>query len=336
MQQEAARSRDEQTGVRFRLLSLGGRLEIRMLALLIILGAVLSVISPYFLTISNIANVMDQSVVTGIVAIGQTFVILVAGIDLSVGSLVGVTGIVLGLSFAFANIPVAIVLCLVSGGLFGLVNGAIITFGRVAPFIVTLGMLSVGRSLAYIFSGANSISSVPFDLGLLASTTVFEIIPLNFVILLALYIAAWAYLGFTKGGRTIYAIGSNAEAARIAGLRVARYNILVYVVSGVLSALAAVFLSARILSIDPIAGTGLELDTIAAVVIGGTSLFGGRGSVVATFIGVFIMVLIRNGLNLLNVSPYWQGTAIGSIIVAAVLLERFLSSRADARRFRRA
>ena len=156
------------------------------------------------------------------------------------------------------------------------------------------------------------------------------------MILVLLYIAAWAYLGFTKGGRTIYAIGSNAEAARIAGLRVARYNIMVYVVSGLLSALAAIFLSAQILSIDPIAGTGLELDTIAAVVIGGTSLFGGRGSVIATFIGVFIMVLIRNGLNLLNVSPYWQGTAIGSIIVAAVLFERFLSARAEARRFRRA
>jgi ribose transport system permease protein len=336
MQHEADPSGDEPTGVRFRILSLGGRLELRMLALLIILGAVLSVISPYFLTFSNIANVMDQSVVTGIVAIGQTFVILVAGIDLSVGSLVGVTGIVLGLSFGFANIPVAIAICLVSGGLFGLVNGAIITFGRVAPFIVTLGMLSVGRSLAYILSGANSISSIPEDLGLLATTTIFDIVPLNFVILLLLYLAAWAYLGFTKGGRTIYAIGSNVEAARIAGLRVFRYNIMVYVVAGALSALAAVFLSARILSIDPIAGTGLELDTIAAVVIGGTSLFGGRGSVVATFIGVFIMVLIRNGLNLLNVSPYWQGTAIGSIIIAAVLLERFLSARADARRFRRA
>ncbi len=336
MRHETVEARREQGGARFQLLSLGGQLELRMLALLIVLGAVLSLISPYFLTFSNIANVMDQSVVTGIVAIGQTFVILVAGIDLSVGSLVGVTGIVLGLSFGFTSMPLAMLVCLASGAFLGLVNGAIITLGRVAPFIVTLGMLSVGRSLAYILSGANSISSIPPDLGLLASTTAVGIVPLNFVILVLLYIAAWAYLGFTKGGRTIYAIGSNAEAARIAGLRVARYNIMVYVVSGLLSALAAIFLSAQILSIDPIAGTGLELDTIAAVVIGGTSLFGGRGSVIATFIGVFIMVLIRNGLNLLNVSPYWQGTAIGSIIVAAVLLERFLSARADARRFRRA
>jgi len=139
-------------------------------------------------------------------------------------------------------------------------------------------------------------------------------------------------LTFTKGGRTIYAIGSNAEAARAAGLRVDFYSILVYVISGALSAVAAVFLAARILSIDPIAGNGLELDTIAGVVIGGASLFDRRGTIIGTFIGVLIMVLIRNGLNLLNVNPYWQGTAIGSIIVAAVLLERFLSAREGMRR----
>jgi len=142
-----------------------------------------------------------------------------------------------------------------------------------------------------------------------------------------LYAVAWWFLTRSKGGRILYAIGSNSEAARVAGLQVDRYSIVPYVVAGVLSAVAAVFLSARILSIDPIAGTGLELDSIAAVVIGGTSLFGGRGSIIGTLIGVFIMVLIRNGLNLLNVSPYWQGTAIGSIIIAAVLAERLLSAR---------
>ena len=157
-------------------------------------------------------------------------------------------------------------------------------------------------------------------------------IPTNFLVLIVLYALAWYYLTFTKGGRTIYAIGSNAEAARAAGLRVDFYSILVYVVAGALSAVAAVFLAARILSIDPIAATGLELDTIAAVVIGGASLFGGRGTIIGTLIGVMIMVLIRNGLNLLNVNPYWQGTAIGSIIIAAVLLERFLSARESARR----
>jgi ribose transport system permease protein len=310
------------------------QLELRMLGLLVLLSVVLSLISPYFFTLSNILNLMDQSVITGIVAIGQTFVILVAGIDLSVGSLTGATGIILGLCLVDLPLPLAIAVALVAGGLAGFVNGFIITKGRVAAFIVTLGMMSIGRSMAYVLSGANSISQLPDALGDLASSTILGI-PTNFVVLVVLYAAAWYYLTFTKGGRTIYAIGSNAEAARTAGLRVEFYGILVYVISGALSAVAAVFLAARILSIDPIAATGLELDTIAAVVIGGASLFGGRGTIIGTFIGVLIMVLIRNGLNLLNVNPYWQGTAIGSIIIAAVLLERLLSAREGLRRVRR-
>ncbi|MGH7123093.1 MAG: ABC transporter permease, partial [Stellaceae bacterium] len=250
----------------------GARLELRMLALLALLSLALSLISPYFFTLNNILNLMDQSVITGIVAIGQTFVILIGGIDLSVGSLSGATGIIFGLTLAPLPLPLAIAAAIVAGGLAGFVNGLIITKGRVAAFIVTLGMMSVGRSMAYVLSGANSITQLPESLANLASETLFGL-PVNFLVLLILYALAWWYLTFTKGGRTIYAIGSNAEAARAAGLRVDFYSILVYVISGALSAVAAVFLAARILSIDPIAGTGLELDTIAGVVIGGASLF---------------------------------------------------------------
>jgi len=316
---------------RIRHLFRGARLELRMLALLVLLALALSLISPYFFTLNNILNLMDQSVITGIVAIGQTFVILIAGIDLSVGSLTGATGIILGLSFAVLPLPLAILAAILAGGFAGFVNGFVITKGRVAAFVVTLGMMSIGRSLAYVMSDASSITQIPVTLANLASSSLLGI-PTNFLVLVVLYALAWYYLTFTKGGRTIYAIGSNAEAARAAGLRVDFYSILVYVVSGALSAVASVFLAARILSIDPIAATGLELDTIAAVVIGGASLFGGRGTIIGTLIGVMIMVLIRNGLNLLNVNPYWQGTAIGSIIVAAVLLERFLSTREGASR----
>jgi ribose transport system permease protein len=316
---------------RIRRLFRGARLELRMLALLVLLALALSLISPYFFTLGNILNLMDQSVITGIVAIGQTFVILIAGIDLSVGSLTGATGIILGLSFAVLPLPLAILAAILAGGFAGFVNGFVITKGRVAAFVVTLGMMSIGRSLAYVMSDASSITQIPVTLANLASSSLLGI-PTNFLVLVVLYALAWYYLTFTKGGRTIYAIGSNAEAARAAGLRVDFYSILVYVVSGALSAVASVFLAARILSIDPIAATGLELDTIAAVVIGGASLFGGRGTIIGTLIGVMIMVLIRNGLNLLNVNPYWQGTAIGSIIVAAVLLERFLSTREGASR----
>jgi ribose transport system permease protein len=147
--------------------------------------------------------------------------------------------------------------------------------------------------------------------------------------LIGLYLCAWGYLTYTKGGRTIYAIGSNREAARAAGLSTTFYSILPYVVSGALSAVAVTFSLAQVMSADPLAGNQLELDAIAAVVIGGASLYGGRGSVIGTLLGVLIMVMIRNGLNLMGVSPFWQGTAIGSIIILALLAERLINWRSN-------
>lgn len=303
-------------------------LEIRMAVVFIVLAALLSLASPFFLTTDNVLNLMDQAVVVGIVALGQTFVILVSGIDLSVGAITGVTGIILGLSLTKAGLPIPIALgvAIVAGALIGLINGLLVTKGKITAFIVTLGMMSVGRSMAYIISDGDPISSLPASFASIASGTVLKI-PVNFLVLVSLFAIASYFLTSTKGGRTIYAIGSNVEAARAAGLKVEFYNTLTYVLSGALSAVAAVMLSSRLMAIDPIAGTGLELDTIAATVIGGASLFGGRGSVIGTFFGVLIMVLIRNGLNLLNVGPYWQGSAIGAIIIIAVLAERIVSSR---------
>jgi ribose transport system permease protein len=271
-------------------------------------------------------NILDQSVVVGIVSVGQTLVILVGGIDLSVGSIVGVTGVVFAVAARQYGFVPGIAAALFAGALAGLINGLIVQKGKVAPFIVTLGMLSVARSLSYILSGARSITDLPEELPSLAQAAVAGV-PVNVVFLGLLYVLAIAYLSRTTGGRTIYAIGSNAEAARVAGLSVRFYGVVVYVISGVLCACAALFLAGRIRSVDPTSGTGLELDTIAAVVIGGASLFGGKGSMIGTLFGVFIMVCIRNGLNLLGIDPYWQGTVIGTIIVVAVLLERALSSR---------
>jgi ribose transport system permease protein len=305
---------------------LATRVELRMFLLTILVMAVLSIASPYFLTRKNLLNVMDQSVVTGLVAAGQTLVILIGGIDLSVGSLVGLTGIILGLSFTPLGLWGAMLACLAAGALAGFVNGAVIRFGRVAPFVMTLGMMSIGRSLSYVFSGATSISNIPDGMGSLTNGAVLGI-PVDFVALIVIYAVFWVFLGYAKGGRTLYAIGSNSEAARVAGLNIGLWSIFAYTVSGLMSGLAALFLTSRVFSIDPVAGTGLELDSIAAVVIGGASLFGGRGSIIGTLFGVFIMVFIRNGLNLLNVSPYWQGTVIGSIIVIAVLGERLISTR---------
>ena len=309
---------------------LATQIELRMLLLVALVMLGLSLISPYFFTWNNLLNLMDQSVVTGMVALGQTLVILIGGIDLSVGSVAGVAGIAMGLAFPVAGLWGGVAACLAAGLAAGLVNGAVITFGGVAPFVVTLGMMSVARSLAYVLSGASSIGGLPPGLGDLTASTVLGL-PFDFWCLLAAYALCWWFLTYAKGGRTLYAIGSNAEAARVAGLGIRFWSVLAYAVSGVMAGVAAVFLASKVLSIDPIGGQGLELDAIAAVVIGGASLFGGRGSIIGTLLGVFIMVFIRNGLNLLNVSPYWQGTAIGSIIVAAVLAERLISARSGQR-----
>ena len=260
-------------------------LEFRMFCLALTLAVILSLSSPYFLTERNIFNILDQSVVIGIVAVGMTFVILTGGIDLSVGAVFGL-----------------------------------------APFVVTLGVMAIGRSLSFILSGQRSISGLPPNLDSIVYSS-FLGIPANVLFLIGLYLCAWGYLTYTKGGRTIYAIGSNREAARAAGLSVMVYSILPYVVSGVLAAVAVTFSLAQVMSADPMAGNGLELDAIAAVVIGGASLFGGRGSIIGTLFGVLIMVMIRNGLNLMGVSPFWQGTAIGSIIIIALLAERLITWR---------
>jgi ribose transport system permease protein len=307
--------------------SLSRRLEVRMVALAIVIAIGLSVLSPFFLTRSNIFNILDQSVVIGIVSVGMTFVILTGGIDLSVGSVAGVTGIILGLLLQSMPIPAAIAVATITGALIGLVSGLLINVFGLAAFVVTLGMMAIGRSLAYILSGQTAISNIPDRMQDIVYTNVFGV-PTNVLFLLILYAVSWAYLTYTKGGRTIYAVGSNKEAARAAGLSTLFYSVLPYVLSGGLSAVAVVFSISQLLSADPLMGNAMELDAIAAVVIGGASLYGGRGSMIGTLIGVFIMVMIRNGLNLMHVSPFWQGTAIGVIIIVALLVERLVSTRA--------
>lgn len=305
-----------------------GRLELRMLGLTLAIAAVLSVLSPYFLTETNVFNILDQSVVIGIVSVGMTFVILTGGIDLSVGSVAGVTGVILGLSLQHMPIYAAIPVAVLCGAGIGLVSGILIAYFGLAAFVVTLGMMAIGRSLAYIFSGATAISNIPDGLSNIVYTSILGI-PSNVAFLLLTFVVAWAYLAYTKGGRTIYAIGSNKEAARTAGLSILFYSVLPYVISGALSAVAITFSIAQLLSVDPLMGNMMELDAIAAVVIGGASLYGGRGSIVGTLFGVLIMVMIRNGLNLLGVSPFWQGSAIGLIIIVALLVERLVSARAE-------
>jgi ribose transport system permease protein len=301
-------------------------LEIRMLGLALLLATILSISSPFFLTERNLFNILDQSVVIGIVAVGMTFVILTGGIDLSVGAVFGLAGILLAQMLQTMPIPLTISLAVAAGAGIGLLSGALIAVFGLAPFVVTLGVMAIGRSLSFIFSGQRSISGLPPELDVIVYSS-FLGIPANVLFLVGLYLLAWGYLTYTKGGRTIYAIGSNREAARAAGLSTVTYSILPYVISGALAAVAVTFSLAQVMSADPMAGNGLELDAIAAVVIGSASLYGGRGSILGTLLGVLIMVMIRNGLNLMGVSPFWQGSAIGSIIILALLAERLINWR---------
>ncbi len=299
------------------------QLEFRMLGLVMLLVGVLSVISPHFRTMNNLYNLMDQTVTIGIASIGASLVILTGGIDLSVGSVLGISAMIMGVSFGrwdFGEYG-SMAAGLAVGSLVGCLSGLLVAKAGLVPFVATLGMMTIGRSQSYVFSDAKSVSTLPQAIEYIGNEEIAGI-PLNFLCLIVFYLLTWAFLNRTKTGRSIYAIGSNQEAARLAGIAVDRVKILCYVLSGFGAAVAGLFLAGRILSVDVVAGNGLEMDAIASVVIGGGSLAGGRGSIVGTFMGVLVLVLIRNGLNLMKVNPYWQGTAVGLVIIAALLVER--------------
>ena len=255
-------------------------------------------------------------------AVGMTFVILTAGIDLSVGSVLALTGILCaGFEHAEWSLFYIVVVTLIIGCGIGLINGLIITKGRVTPFVVTLGMMSVARGLALIYSGGYPISGFGDSFRFIGAGYVFKL-PLPIVIFLFTLIVAAVVLRNTKLGRYIYAIGGNEETVRLSGINSDTYKTIAYVFSGLTSALGAIVLTSRLNAGEPIAGTGYELDVIASVVIGGTSLMGGRGGVLGTFIGATLIGTINNGMNLLGISSYFQLVAKGLIIIGAVLLDR--------------
>jgi ribose transport system permease protein len=284
--------------------------------------------TPHFLTTANLLNVVEQSTLIGIIAVGMTFVILTAGIDLSVGSIVALSGVAMGTAFR-AGLPIfaAALTGLAVGLACGLANGALITLGRLPPFIATLGMMSIARGGALMLSDGRPISGYSDGFRALATGDLLGI-PLPVVIMLAIYGIAHFVLSRTTLGRYTYAIGGNEEAAELSGIRVRAYKSAVYGIAGLLSAVTSILLVARLDSAQPIAGIMYELDAIAAVVIGGTSLLGGSGSVIGTLIGALIMGVLRNGLNLLGVSSYLQQVAIGGVIIVAVLMDMALRRRA--------
>jgi ribose transport system permease protein len=290
---------------------------------LILLLVVLSILSPFFLTVPNLFNVLQQISVLAILALGQTAVIVSGGIDLSVGSVLALAGVTLGWVLVTASLPMplAIAAGLGIGAAAGLVNGVLITAGRLPPFIATLAMLSMARGLALVITGGEPISGYPEWYRLIATFDLFGVIPASVLLVLALYLLGAVWLRYRPSGRAIYAIGGNEEVARLSGLRVGREKLKLYTVAGALSAVGGLVLAARLNSSQPNAGLGIELDVIAAVVIGGASLAGGVGSAGATFVGVLIIGVLRNGLNLLNVSSFWQQVVIGGVIAVAVMTD---------------
>jgi ribose transport system permease protein len=287
---------------------------------LLLLAGVLTALSPHFLTVSNLLNVAQQTSINAIIAAGMTFVIISGGIDLSVGSILAFSGVVLGSLLTRDFSIIAIIGALGVGLLCGVLNGVLISFGRLPPFIATLGMMSVARGGALLFTQGRPISGFPDGFRFLANGELLRV-PMPVVIMAAVYAGAHLLLNRTRLGRYTYAIGGNEVATHLSGVNVRFYKACVYGLSGLLSGLAAVILTARLNSAQPIAGIMYELDAIAATVIGGTSLLGGEGKISGTLMGALIMGVLRNGLNLLDVSSYLQQTIIGLVIIAAVFLD---------------
>ena len=297
----------------------------------LLLVVILSFSNEYFLTAGNISNVLLQTSINGILAIGMTFVILTRGIDLSVGSVVALAGMV-SASFVttsatagIAGGPYPVILALAIGILVGVCTGAligvIVSRFSVPAFVATLGMLSAARGLTLIYGGGKPVPSLIPAFRYIGTGNVFGI-PMPVVILAVVFVLSWWILTRTRFGRYIYAVGGNPHAAKTSGIDVVRIRFLVYVISGALSGLAGMILSARTGSALPQAGIAYELDAIAAVVIGGTSLSGGVGRVTGTLIGALIIGVMNNGLDLMGIQSYYQQILKGALIVGAVMLDQ--------------
>ncbi len=296
---------------------------------LVLLCAFLSFSTDTFLTLRNFLNVMDQITVLGVMAVGMTLVILIGGIDLSVGSVLALSGMVMGYLGDNRAWPfvLAIVVALIVSAACGLVSGLMVTRLRMPAFIATLAMMSIARGVASIITNGEQIVGFPDWFSNLAIIRHFGFLTVTVGLMVAITAVAWIVLTYRPVGRALYAIGGSQEVARLAGIPVRRYTMGVYVLCGALAGLAGVILSARLDSAQPSSGLGYELDTIAAVVIGGASLSGGVGGIGGTAVGVLIIGFLRNGLNLLQVSPFVQQVVIGVVIAVAVAADTLRNRR---------
>lgn len=307
-------------------------IEYNFIVIFLVVVAIAALLSDNFLTAPNIANLFQQAAVSGVVAIGMTFVILTGNIDLSVGSVTALCGMLVAVLLA-QGMPIlpALVLTILAGASAGALIGMITALAEVPSFIVSLAGLVSFRGMTYLLTDGVPVSGLPTGFGAIASTMVpiFPGLQVSSMGLLfvALCVLAGAFLRLTVFGESVYATGGNAEAARLSGIPTRRILVLVFTVSGIMAALAGILLTSRLRIGQPTAAQGLELDAIAAVVLGGTSLFGGRGGVLGTFFAVMLLQVLRNIFNLLGLGSFYQMTVTGVIIVAAILLNRFIDIR---------
>ncbi len=300
--------------------------EFGMPVALILLVVFFSANSDVFLTGQNLRNVALQAAALAAVAIGQTFVILNADLDLSVGSIVALVSVIASMAMAAYGAPVGILAGLATGALVGLINGIVVTRFRVMAFIATLAMLSIAQGVALNISKGIPVTGLPNGFADIAFAR-FMGIPIPFVISLFLFVSAAIALHYTRLGRNIYAVGGNAAAARLSGIPVRKTQTWAYVISGLCAAIASLILTARVGSGQPTLGSSLALESVAAVVLGGVSLFGGRGSIIGVGIGVAFVSILSNGLNLLNVSSYTQLMIVGIALIAAVAVDQAMSKQ---------
>ncbi|MGV8967504.1 MAG: ABC transporter permease [Cellulomonas sp.] len=291
------------------------------LVALLLLCVVLAILSPVFMNAQNLLNVGIQASVVAILAFGQTFVIVSAGIDLSVGSVAALSAIVTGYgaSTLGVNPILAILLGMLTGIAAGLVSGALVAYGRLPAFIATMAMLSIARGLALVLSDGIPVPQP--DAVAWFGRTIGGWLPMPVVIMVVLGLIASFILNRTYTGRAMYAIGGNEEAARLSGINVRRQQLIIFALAGLFASIAGLVIAGRLVSGQPQAASGYELDAIAAVVIGGASLAGGSGRAFGTLVGALVLAVIRNGLNLLNVSSFWQQVVIGVVIALAVLTD---------------
>ncbi|MFP3917515.1 ribose ABC transporter permease [Lysinibacillus telephonicus] len=291
---------------------------------LLLLIIIVSVLNPSFLSIANIFNVLRQVSISAIIAFGMTFVILTGGIDLSVGSTLALTGAIAASLLAGGLDPfLTMGIALILGLILGAINGVVITKGKVAPFIATLATMTIYRGLTLVFTEGRPISGLGDHYSFqLFGKGYFLGFPVPVVTMVIAFFILYFILQKTTFGRRVYAVGGNEEAAKLSGINTDRVKIAVYAITGFLAALSALILTSRLNSAQPTAGESYELDAIAAVVLGGTSLNGGKGWIFGTLIGALIIGVLNNGMNLIGVSSFWQQVVKGIVILLAVLMDR--------------